>query len=276
MHVTGPTAIALREASFGYGEVEVVSHVTLEIHQGDIVALLGPNGSGKSTLIKGILGLDEHLGGDVELFGVPRGRFREFTRLGYVPQRHSLSASVRATAAEIVEVGRLPHRPWWRPMSREDRRIVHRALEVVGLGDRAGEDVSTFSGGQQRRVLIARALAAQPDVLVMDEPTAGVDSANQRVLVDVLHRLAAQGTTMVIVTHELQALEDLVTRVVCLSGGGVDFDGSPTAYAAHCGVHSAGDDHHPHLAPDRARPRHETGVAGPLDAPPSVEVTHRA
>ncbi len=276
MQVTGPPPIAIRDASFGYGEVEVVSHVTLEIHQGDIVALLGPNGSGKSTLVKGILGLDEHLGGDVELFGVPRARFREFTRLGYVPQRHSLSSSVRATAAEIVEVGRLPHRPWWRPMSREDRRIVQRALDVVGLADRTGEDVSTFSGGQQRRVLIARALASQPDVLVMDEPTAGVDTGNQRVLVDVLHRLAAQGTTMVIVTHELSALQDLVTRVVCLSGGGVDFDGSATAYAGHCDAHGHGDDHHPDLASERPGVSHETGVSGPLDAAGSQEAVRRA
>ena len=270
--MTDAPVIALRDASFGYGDVEVVTHVDMGIHQGDVVALLGPNGSGKSTLVKGILGLGEHLGGTVELFGVARARFRDFTRLGYVPQRHSLSASVRATATEIVEVGRLPHRPWWRPASREDHRIVYRALDLVGLGDRAGEDVSTFSGGQQRRVLIARALAAQPDVLIMDEPTAGVDAANQRVLVDVLHRLAAQGTTMVIVTHELEALEDLVTRVVCLSGGRVDFDGSATAYAAHCGIHAHGDDHHPHLSPDGPGPSHETGVTGPLDPPRAGEV----
>lgn len=275
MLVSEPPVISLREASFGYGDIPVVSRVDLDIRRGDIVAVLGPNGSGKSTLVKGILGLDEHLGGDVELFGVPRERFRDFTRLGYVPQRHSLSASVRATAAEIVEVGRLPHRPWWRPASREDRRIVTRSLEVVGLADRAGEDVSTFSGGQQRRVLIARALSAKPDILVMDEPTAGVDAGNQRVLVDVLHRLAAQGTTMVIVTHELAALADLITRVVCLSNGVVDFDGTATAYAAHTGVHSPGDDHHPYPAPEPGR-GHDAGVAGPLDAVDGEREARRA
>jgi len=273
--VTDPV-LTLRAASFGYGDVEVVSRVDLDIHAGEVVALLGPNGSGKSTLVKGVLGLDAHLAGEVELFGVPRDRFRDFTRLGYVPQRHSLSASVRATAAEIVEVGRLPHRPWWRPPTREDRRIVQDALDVVGLGDRAGEDVSTFSGGQQRRVLIARALASQPDVLVMDEPTAGVDAGNQRVLVDVLHRLVARGTTMVIVTHELEALEDLITRVVCLSGGRVDFDGTAPAYAAHCGVHSAGDDHHPHLTPAGPGIGRDTGVAGPFDTEHDDEVSPRA
>ncbi len=99
----------------------------------------------------------------------------------------------------------------------------------------------------------------------MDEPTAGVDAGNQRVLVDVLHRLASQGTTMVIVTHELAALADLVTRVVCLSNGAVDFDGTVTAYAAHLGVHGPGDDHHPHLAPTDPGQLHDVGVAGPLD-----------
>ncbi len=276
MLVSEPPVISLREASFGYGDIPVVSRVDLDIHRGDVVAVLGPNGSGKSTLIKGVLGLDDHLGGAVELFGVPRDRFREFTRLGYVPQRHSLSASVRATAAEIVEVGRLPHRPWWRPASREDRRVVTRSLEVVGLADRATEDVSTFSGGQQRRVLIARALASRPDILVMDEPTAGVDAGNQRVLVDVLHRLAAQGTTMVIVTHELAALTDLVTRVVCLSNGAVDFDGTATAYAAHSGAHSPGDDHHPYPAPPGSGTVHDAGVSGPLDATGSDEGARRA
>lgn len=273
MLVNDAPIASLRAASFGYGDRAVVSHVDLDVRRGDVVALLGPNGSGKSTLVKGILGLDDQLSGEVLLFGVPRSRFTEFTRLGYVPQRHSLSASVRATAAEIVEVGRLPHRPWWRPSSREDRGIVRESLEIVGLGDRLGEDVSTFSGGQQRRVLIARALAAQPDVLIMDEPTAGVDAANQRVLVEVLHRLAAAGTTMVIVTHELAALEDLVTRVVCLSNGQVDFDGSAAAYADHCGVHAPGDDHHPNLAPERPGPIREAGVTGPLD-PDRAEEAH--
>ncbi len=257
--------LRLGAASFGYSDQVVVSHVDLSVDPGDVVALLGPNGSGKSTLVRGVLGLADHLGGDVEMFGVPRDRFTDHTRIGYVPQRHSLSASVRATAEEVVAVGRLPHRPWWRPASATDASIVREALATVGLADRARTDVATLSGGQQRRVLIARALAAQPDVLVMDEPTAGVDLASQHVLADVLHRLAARGTTMLIVTHELEALELIVNRIVCLRDGVIDFDGTPAAYAAHELAHEAGRHHHVHVtAPTRGDGR------GPLRSPQVV------
>lgn len=258
--------LRLGAASFGYADRVVVSHVDLTINAGDIVALLGPNGSGKSTLVRGVLGLADHLGGDVEFFGVPRDRFKDHTRIGYVPQRHSLSASVRATAEEVVAVGRLPHRPWWMPAGPTDAAIVREALATVGLADRTKTDVSTLSGGQQRRVLIARALAARPDILVMDEPTAGVDSASQQVLADVLQRLAEQGTTMLIVTHELEALEPIVNRIVCLRDGAIDFDDTPTAYAAHELAHEAGHHHHLHVtAPNRAG-------RGPLRSPHVVPV----
>ena len=236
--------ISLRSASFGYADRRVVDGVTLSQGPGEVIALLGPNGSGKTTLVKGLLGLSEHLGGDVSLFGTPLAQFHDKPRIGYVPQRHSLSASVRATVREIVEIGRLPLRPWWRPANAADSAVVDEALDAVGLRDREREDVTALSGGQQRRVLIARSLAAEPDVLVMDEPTAGVDIANQRILADVLASLAARGTSMLIVTHELAALRDLVTRLACMNGGHVDFDGSPAAYERSHRGHELGDGHH--------------------------------
>ena len=270
MHVSADTdpLIELRSASFGYAERRVVADVDLSVHPGEVVALLGPNGSGKSTLVRGVLGLVERLGGEILLLGTPRERFDEHTRIGYVPQRHSLSASVRATVTEIVEVGRLPHRPWWRPAGREDRDAVAAAIEDVGLADRADEEVASLSGGQQRRVLIARALAGRPDLLLMDEPTAGVDHASQVALAEVLRRLAARGTSMLVVTHELDALEDVVTRIVCMESGHVDFDGTPRAYAAHLASHAAGTGHH--HGPDAAdRPPAVLG-SGPLDPSPGV------
>jgi len=269
---SSPVIVSMTEASFGYGDQAVVSGVTLDIHAGEVVAILGPNGSGKSTLVKGLLGLNEHLGGQAALFGTPIERFRDHSRLGYVPQRHTLSTSVRATVTEIVAIGRLPHQGWLGRPNDQDRQIIQEALAVVGLADRASVDVSTLSGGQQRRVLIARALAAQPDVLIMDEPTAGVDLASQEVLSQVLARLSGRGTTMLIVTHELRALRGVLTRIIGLDGGRVIFDGTS---AEHERLHSAmapGTEahlHDGHHDDDGASPA--SPGAGPLD---QVERTH--
>lgn len=222
--------VTLRGAGFGYGDRPVLTDVDLTIRSGEIVAIVGPNGSGKSTLMKGVLGLNERTSGTVSLFGVDSAEFHDRARIGYVPQRHTLSASVRATAEEIVSTGRLARIGWLGRLRAADRQVVARSLEVVGLADRATTEVSTLSGGQQRRVLIARALAAEPDVLIMDEPTAGVDAASQVILAQVLARLAERGTTMLIVTHELDALARTVTRVLCTNSGRVDYDGPMTAY----------------------------------------------
>ena len=211
--------ISLHDASFGYADRKVVSDVDLQILPGETVALVGANGSGKSTLVKGLLGLNDHLGGEVDLFGTPIEDFTKRYLLGYVPQRHTLSASVAATVTEIVSTGRLPHQGWLARPSRTDRRIVAEALEVVGLADFARHEVATLSGGQQRRVLIARALAAQPEVLVMDEPTAGVDLANQHVLLQVLRRLVDDGATLLVVTHEIEALRPILRRLVEMRAG---------------------------------------------------------
>jgi zinc transport system ATP-binding protein len=279
MPMTAQTILELDRATFGYADQPVLTAATLRVSPGEVVAVLGPNGSGKSTLVRGVLGLNDQLGGTVRLFGTPREDFTDMALLGYVPQRHTLSASVRATVEEVVAVGRLSHRRWWKPVvgSSEDALIVREALELVGLADRADADVSTLSGGQQRRVLIARALASQPEVLLMDEPTAGVDTANQQVLSEVLSRLAQRGTTMIIVTHELEAIAHIVTRIVLVASGRVAFDGSPAEYAASVGAASTDEHaghHHVHhhddeLASDPpepgGRPLPGAPAAGPLD-----------
>ncbi len=272
MQVSAPI-VSLQSASFGYADRAVVSEVTLDIFAGEVLAILGPNGSGKSTLVKGLLGLNDHLDGQVSLFGTPIDRFREHARLGYVPQRHTLSTSVRATAAEIVAIGRLPHQSWLGRPNHKDRAIIDESLAVVGLADRADVDVSTLSGGQQRRVLIARALAAQPDVLIMDEPTAGVDLASQEVLSQVLARLAGRGATMLIVTHELRALRGVLTRIVGLEAGRVIFDGTSAEHDLWHGEPTDGDPHQHdgHHDDDGGPPT--SRAAGPLD---HISGGHRA
>ncbi|WP_226913339.1 metal ABC transporter ATP-binding protein [Gephyromycinifex aptenodytis] len=216
--------ISTRSAAFGYADRPVVKGIDLRVEAGERVALLGPNGSGKSTLVKGLLGLNDHLGGQVELFGTPLAQFRKRYLLGYVPQRHTLSASVAATVSEVVATGRLPHRRVLAAASAQDRKIIAASLDLVGLTTRARDEVSTLSGGQQRRVLIARALAAQPQMLIMDEPTAGVDAASQAGLAGVLQRLVHEGVSLLIVTHELAPLHGLFTRVVTMDSGRICAD----------------------------------------------------
>lgn len=261
-----PPVVSARSASFGYAGRPVVSDLTLEMAEGEVLALLGPNGSGKSTLVKGLLGLNEQLAGDVEVLGHPVTNRSDRSRLGYVPQRHTLSGSVRATVREVVSTGRLPHRPWWRPPSRRDTEFVEEALATVGLADRARSDVATLSGGQQRRVLVARALVSEPALLIMDEPTAGVDHASQDGLVQVLRRLVDTGVAMLVVTHELAALQGIVDHIVEMDAGQISFDGTPARYAAHLEsvVHQAHRGSHVHH--DEDNDREHPLMRGPYDA----------
>lgn len=274
-------AIRLDHASFGYAGRPFTDGLNVTISQGEVVALLGPNGSGKSTTVRGLLGLTDHVSGTVEILGTTLEDLSDRSRLGYVPQRHTLSNSVRSTVREVISTGQLASRSWWRRATVEDRELVSRAADTVGLADRLEADVATLSGGQQRRVLIARALASRPDVLIMDEPTAGVDVANQAVLATVLRRLAGMGVTMVVVTHELAALRGIVDRIVEMDAGHISFDGTPREYAEHRaavsraadsglgqpdtnGTHPGYHDHHHDEEPE------EHGLlsgTGPMDGP---------
>ncbi len=214
-----PPVIELRDVSVGYEDRAAVSGVDLSVAAGDVVALVGPNGSGKSTLVRGILGLAEVLHGEVDLFGVPAARVERRHRIGYVPQRHTVGGAIPSTVEEVVGSGRLTHRRWFARAGAADRAAVDAAIEAVGLSDRRRTMVATLSGGQQRRVLIARALAGEPEVLIMDEPTAGVDAESQRALVRTLLTLVRTGLTLVIVTHEIAPLRPVLTRVVSMSAG---------------------------------------------------------
>ncbi len=215
----GSPVVRLRRAAVGYGDRAVVRDTDLTVARGEVVALVGPNGSGKTTLVRGLLGLADVLAGEVELFGTPSRTFRERWRIGYVPQRHTVGGAVPSTVEEVVASGRLPRRRLFSRTTADDRRATSEAIATVGLTDRRKAPVSTLSGGQQRRVLIARALASEPEVLVMDEPTAGVDAASQESLTRTLARLVAQGLTLVIVTHEVAPLLQILTRVVVLADG---------------------------------------------------------
>ncbi len=227
----------------------VLRDIDLRIGEGEVVSLLGANGSGKSTLVRALVGLTPAAAGDITLFGRPLNRFRDWFRVGYVPQRSTASAGVPATVREVVTSGRLARRRLFRPVTRADRRAVDHAIELVGLSDRTGDGVATLSGGQQQRVLIARAAAAEPDLLVLDEPNAGVDQRSQEAFARALRTFVASGRTVLLVLHEMGPLAPLVDRGVVLDGGRVVEDGPlPTV--------SGGTD-----APDH-NDHHETGMFG--------------
>ncbi len=203
----------------------VVRRVELSVQAGEFVTLLGANGSGKSTLVRACVGLLPFTSGTVQLFGEPLARFDGWSRVGYVPQRSSAASGVPATVAEVVTTGRLArHRRFGWPGA-SDRRAVRQRLEQVDLADRAKDPVGRLSGGQQQRVMIARALVGDPDLLVMDEPVAGVDATSQAVLAAVFADLVAQGAGVLLVAHELGPLAPLVDRAVLLRDGRVAYDG---------------------------------------------------
>ncbi|WP_369138113.1 metal ABC transporter ATP-binding protein [Modestobacter versicolor] len=208
--------LELRGAAFGYRRRPVLSGVDLTVQPGEVLAVRGPNGAGKSTLVRGLLGSSEVLAGEVRLFGEPRARFRDWQRVGYVPQRSTVVGSVPVTVRELVSSGRLSRVGPWRRFGEADHCAVDCALEGVGLAGFDRRPVAELSGGQQRRALVARALAGDPELLVLDEPTAGVDAGNQRVLAATLAGLAATGTTVVVVVHEVGPLAPVVTRTVAV------------------------------------------------------------
>ena len=227
---------------FAYGPDAVIDHVSLSVASSEFVALVGPNGSGKSTLLRILLGLVQSQRGTVRLLGQPPDRLRERWRIGYVPQRPALAHHLPASVEEIVEAGRLARSGWRRRLSSTDRDEITHALESVALLDVRRRRVRELSGGQQQRAFIAKALVAQPDLLVLDEPVAGVDAESQRRFRDSLvHLVTDHGTAVLLVSHELGAVADDLDRVIVLRQGRVSFDGTPAALAAtgvSLGVHA--------------------------------------
>ncbi|TDE01324.1 metal ABC transporter ATP-binding protein [Jiangella asiatica] len=230
-------------------ERPVLRGIDLRVVEGEVVTLLGANGSGKSTLVRAIVGLVKPAAGEVALFGAPLASFRAWRRIGYVPQRATAAAGVPATVREVVAAGRLAHRGLFRPARRADRDAVDHAIELVGLSDHAGHSVATLSGGQQQRVLIARAAAAEPDLLVLDEPNAGVDQRSQEAFARALRTFVASGRTVLLVLHEMGPLAPLVDRGVVLDSGQVVHDGPLPAPAMSL---TGPVDHHDHHGDDEA------------------------
>lgn len=238
-----------QDVSVSLGGLPVLRGIEIGIRAGEFVALVGSNGSGKSTLVKALLGLLPLSRGEVRLFGEPLSTFGTWRRIGYVPQRSTLTMQ-SASVAEVVATGRLARRRPLVPALGSHRVAVRDALTRVGLADRAQDAMTTLSGGQQQRVLIARALVGRPDALVMDEPLAGVDLESQAEMAEILSGFHNDGGTVLIVLHELGPLEALIDRAIVLQDGRVVHDGPQQdwpGFGGHEHVHP--DDHGWHVGP---------------------------
>lgn len=205
--------LVLDRVSVAYGRQSVLEELTGEVRAGEAVALVGPNGAGKSTLIRAILGLAPVVRGTIEVLGgTPTESRRE---VAYVPQADTLDPDFPVSVAQVVLMGRYRRSGWLRRPSRDDRRLAAEALEQVGLKGRAKDRFGVLSGGQRQRALLARAIAAQPRLLLLDEPFNGLDAVSQQTLLDALGTLKAQGASVIVSTHDL-TLAHLACEEVCL------------------------------------------------------------
>jgi ABC-type Mn2+/Zn2+ transport system ATPase subunit len=227
-HSTGAPLVEMSGFACGYDGAPVLSGVNLTVREGEFVALLGPSGSGKTTLLRAMLGAVPARAGAVSVTGRPAGA--RSAPVGYVPQLADIDWDFPVTVEQVVLMGLTAEAPWWPWHRRDARRRAHAVMERLGIGALGGRFIGDLSGGQQQRAFLARALVRRPSLLLLDEPTTGVDIRTRDEVLHLLHELNHDGTAIVIATHEINAVAAHLPRVVCINGaltGAVVGDGSP-------------------------------------------------
>lgn len=211
--------ISIEKVTFRYGSRPVLEDVSMSLEKGEFLGLVGPNGSGKSTLIKIMLGLLKPEEGEVRLFGEPLSRFRDWSRIGYVSQKaNSFNSGFPATVFEVVSMGLFGKLGLFRWMGKKEKQKVRDMIDLVGLSGYAGRNIGKLSGGQQQKVFIARALVSDPDLLILDEPTVGVDAQSVNEFYRLLDKMNRElGVSLCMVSHDIGVITSKVDRVACLN-----------------------------------------------------------
>ncbi len=209
----------VKNLNFSVRGQKILSDISLEIYNGEYVAVIGPNGGGKTTLIRLLLGLDTPTSGKIKLYGKKIKNFKEWHKIGYVPQRASLvDENFPATVEDIVNMGRVSKRSFFKGMSKEDQRAVEDAMVKMDVLDLKEKMVGILSGGQRQRVMIARALASNPEILILDEPNTGVDMVSQKNFYALLAKLnKEENITIVFITHDIGVIADDIGRLFTIN-----------------------------------------------------------
>lgn len=215
----GENYIELNNVSFAYGDAPVLENLSFAVKKGEYLGIIGPNGGGKTTLLKIILGLLHPTEGSVRLFGKDRHDFKEKYRIGYVPQRATQAdKEFPATVFEVVRSGRIARLGLLKNFTKEDTEAVEHAMDIAGIARYRNTLVGKLSGGERQRVFIARALASKPDVLILDEPTVGVDIGAQKTFYDFLGSLNRDHhLTIIFVSHDVDVVSEQTHTVLCLN-----------------------------------------------------------
>lgn len=215
----GTPLINLHNISYQYEQTKALTDINLTIAEGDFLAIIGPNGSGKSTLLKIILGLLKPTKGEVLLFRKPVTQFKDKERIGYVSQKsNSFNTGFPATVTEVVRSGLVKKTGLFHRYPANVDKLVKQALKSVGMDEFSMKNIGDLSGGQQQRVFIARALISNPNILILDEPTVGVDSKNVKSFYNMLSHLNREhNITIVLVTHDVDAVSKSISHVACLN-----------------------------------------------------------
>ncbi|MFP3918989.1 ABC transporter ATP-binding protein [Lysinibacillus telephonicus] len=213
------TIIEMKNVSFQYEYTQVLNDISFQVKEGDFLAILGPNGSGKSTLLKLLLGIIKPMAGEIKLFGQPNDSFREREWIGYVSQKsNAFNSGFPATVEEVVKSGLSKKVGLFKRMPKDAKERVHQTLKSVGMEKFSDRNIGQLSGGQQQRVFIARALISEPKVLILDEPTVGIDHENVQSFYDMLATLnKEQNITIILVTHDVDTVSNRISHVACLN-----------------------------------------------------------